>query len=119
MGVVADVFFAVAVIAIAAGTVAEFQIRMGHIGFTADSAAVCIRRIHRGNRCFVRSCIGEGNCFGLLGSIVLFLPEQPPEICLLGQGNHVHNVLAEEQEVVGKGDDREQIVGEGFRQQTH
>ena len=119
MGVIADVFFAVAVITVAAGTVAEFQIRMGHIRLTADSAAVRIRRIHRGNRCFVRSRIGEGNRFGLLGSIALFLPEQPPEICLPGQGNHVHNILAEEQEVIGKGYDGEEITGERFRQQTH
>ena len=51
---------------------------------------------------------------GLLG-----LPaEQAAGIGAPGHGNHVQHVLAEEEEIVGKGDYGEQIVGEGVGKQT-
>ena len=40
MAVVADMVFAVAVVAFAAGAVPEFQLRIAHIGSAADGAAV-------------------------------------------------------------------------------
>ena len=42
VGVVVNVFLAVAVVAIATGAVAEFQIRMGNISLAAYGAAVSI-----------------------------------------------------------------------------
>ena len=40
VGVIVDVVFAIAVIALAFGAVAEFQLRVGHIGAAADGAFV-------------------------------------------------------------------------------
>jgi len=65
MGVVIDVVGAIAIVAVAAGAVAELQVRIGHIGTAADSAAVVIGCFHRGHACFVGSGTGEGD--GLLG----------------------------------------------------
>lgn len=42
MGMVVDVILAIAIIAIAAGTIPEFQIRIGNIGSAANGAAVGI-----------------------------------------------------------------------------
>ena len=65
MGVIADVFFAVAVVAVAAGAVAEFQLRIGHIGSAADGAAVGVGGLHRGGAGSIRAGSGEGDHLGL------------------------------------------------------
>mgnify|MGYP006896650811 CR=1 FL=1 len=56
MGVIADVIFAVAVVALAPGAVTELQFRVGHIRTTADGAAVGV--IRPGS--FLR--LPEGDC---------------------------------------------------------
>ena len=42
MNVVADVIFAIAVVAAALGAVAELQVRVAHIGPSADGTAVVV-----------------------------------------------------------------------------
>ena len=44
MGMIVDVIFAVAEIAVAAGTIAELQLRVGGIRFAANRTAVCVGR---------------------------------------------------------------------------
>ena len=45
MDVIADVILTVAVIALAPGAVAELQIRIGHIGSTANGAPMAVIRL--------------------------------------------------------------------------
>ena len=128
MGVAADVLFAVAIIAVAPGTVPEFQLRIGKIGSAADGAFVGIRRFWLCGGGFIGSCIERDDfrllcCFaGLTG-----FSQHSPEIDAPGRRNYIQNIAAKEQEIVGQGDDTEQIVREGqclyvksllFQQQT-
>ena len=113
MGVVIDVLFAVAVVALAPGAVPEFQLGEFGVRPAADSAAVgigCYRLCCAG---LIRACVREGNRAGFLCRLLF---EQPAGIDPPGQGDHIHNILAEEQEIVGKRNDTEQIVGEGIDQ---
>ena len=117
VAVVADVFFAVAVVAFAAGTIPEFQFRIADIRSSADGAAVGVGGFFSSSVSFlVDSVEGDDFCFsdrsGILGEFPLCL--DPP-----GQGQHVQHIGTEEQEVVGQGDYREQIVGEGIGDQIH
>ena len=108
MCMITDVVFAVAVIAVAAGAITEFQLRIGHIGSAADGALVGVSFLGNLERSRTGS-IGEGDSTGL-GSGLLF--EKSADFDPPGQRNHIQNILAKEQEVVSQGDQREQIVGE-------
>ena len=112
MSVIIDMVLAVAMVALAPGTVAELQFRISHIGAAADGAFVGVGRLGLGHRGLVGAGVGErdGLCFwGGLG----ILPEKPPGVHSPGHGEDIENILTKEQEIVGQGDDREQIVGEG------
>ena len=119
MGMVADMILAIAVVAAAAGAIAELQIGIAYIGAATDSALVSVRGLRSGNGCLVRTGIGEGDYLGplLLGCIAL-LPEQPTGIGPPGHGHNVQYILAEEQEIVRKGNHGEEIHGEGINQQS-
>ena len=115
MTVIADMVFAIAIIAFAAGTVAEFQFGIADIRPAAHGTAVGVG--------------GLGGCFcGLVGTGIKpddlglllgrLFPEEPAGIGTPGHGNHIQNILAEEQEVVGKGNHREQVVGERIGDQV-
>ena len=53
-----------------------------------------------------------------LGSLAGLLLEQPPGIHPPGHGNHIQYILAKEQEIVGQGNHRKEVVGEGIGKQT-
>ena len=118
MGVVADVIFAVAVVTAAAGAVAEFQLRIGHIGTAADGALVSIGCFRLSDAGFVRAGAGEGDDLRLGGSRLRGSAEQPAGIEPPGNRNHIQHILAEEQEVIGQGNNGEEIAGESIHQQT-
>ena len=84
MGVVVDVFFAVAMIAVAAGAVTELQFRIAYIRASADGAAVGVRCLSRLRMLLIRC--GKGNNFGPVGGIgglaLLFALQLHPQ----GQG---------------------------------
>ena len=119
MGVVADVIFTVAVIAITPGAVPEFQIRMGNVGSAADRAAMGVGSLGLGSGGLIRTCV-EGDGFVLLaaGSISGPLGSSsgidPP-----GLGQYIGNIAAEEQEIVGEGNDAEKVVGERYCKKIH
>ena len=106
VGMVVNVIFTVAVITVASAAVTEFQFRIGHIGSAAYAALVGI--VFPGGSAF-GSCLGEGDGAGVF---------HRPGFCLSAhadapvEGNDIHNILAEEQEIVGNGDQREQIQRE-------
>ena len=116
MGVIADVILAVAVIAAAAGIVTELQFRVGQIGTAADGAFMPVGRLDGGGAGLVGTSVGEGDCLRLFtaGS----LAEQPSGVGLPGHGDYIAYILAKEQEVIGKGDDGEQIIGVGIGEQS-
>ena len=95
MGMTIDMILAVAVEAIAAGAVPKFQIGVGNISPAADGAFVGVGRFDGGGSGFVRAGSGEGDDFRatLFASLAA---EQPPGICLPGNGNDIKNILAEE-----------------------
>ena len=111
---------AVAMITAAAGAIAEFQIRMTYICTPADGAFMGVGGFRLRGGCFVGACGGEGDNFGtiLLGCVILLLSEKAPRIGPPGHGDHIQYIFAEEQEVVGKGDDGEAVIGEGIDQQA-
>lgn len=108
MRVVADMILTVAMIAFALGAVPEFQLRVGYIRSAADIAAVGVIGLWGG----VSRFIGGGGELNHLGAGGGGFFEQPPEIDPPGRGDHIQHIAAEEQEIVGKGDKREDIVGE-------
>ena len=68
---IADVLFTVAVIAIAAGAVTEFQFRIGHIGSTADGTLVGVGFLRfRCGAAGCTVCIGEGNRTGFVDRLL-------------------------------------------------
>ena len=104
---------AVAIVSVAAGTVAKFQIGIGNIRFATDGAAVCVR-------CFGLCCGGligtdiEGNYLGLLsGSRCFIASDHATEVDAPGKGDDIQNVLSEEQEIIRKRNQTEEVVGEG------
>ena len=118
---VADMLLAVAMIAAAPGAVAEFQVRVGYIRFAADRAPVGIGSLGLGNGGFIGTGGREGDDLGLRGlsgSLGFALPEKPTGIGTPGDRDHIHNILAEEQEVVCQSNDREKIVGEGIKEEA-
>ena len=116
MGVVIDVVLAVAMVTLAPGAVAEFQLRIGHIRAAADGAFVGVGGFGRCHRCLVGTGVGEGDGFGFL-RFLGSSPEEAPGVHPPGHGEYIGHILAEEQEVVGKGDDGEQVVGEWIHDQ--
>ena len=113
MGMIADMLLAVAVVAIAPGAVPELQIRMGNIGFSANGAAVGIGCLGGGGSCLIGSCI-EWDYLRLLlcFSSTAVMTQHAPEIDAPAHGNDIQDILAEEQKIVCKGNDTEQIVRE-------
>ena len=71
---VVDMLFAVAVVALAAGAVAEFQFRIGYIRLAANGATVGVVGLLLRLR-IISVCAGEGNN---LGGFLLFV-EKPSE----------------------------------------
>ena len=61
---VVDVIHAVAVVAVAAGAVAEFQLRVGHVGSAADGTAVGIGGFYLCSAGLIRTGIREGDDLG-------------------------------------------------------
>ena len=84
MRVIIDVVLTVAVVTLAAGAVAELQLRMRYICAAADGAFMRIRHLGFCNGGLVRTGIGEGDglCLLLAGR----LAEQPPRIHPPGNG---------------------------------
>ena len=90
MGMVADMILTVAVIAAAAGTVAELQIRMACISTTADGTLVGVICLLSGRRGFLCGCIGEGDHLGAILLVVLtLLFAQSLQLDKPGSGNHI------------------------------
>ena len=105
--------FTVAVIAVAPGAVTEFQIRMGYICSAADSTPVGIGRFGFCGGRFIGTGIERNDLWLLFCRSRLFaFADHPTEIGSPGNGNHIQYIFAEEQEIVGKGNDTEQIIGE-------
>ena len=87
MGVVADVVFAVAMVAVAAGAVAKFQLWVRDIRSSAYGAAVGIGLLDGGGGRLVGTGRGErdGFCFGGL----CLSAEKAAQVCPPGHGDHV------------------------------
>ena len=118
MGVVADVIFAVAMIAAAAGAVTELQFRMTCIGATTDGTFVGIGCLRLHCMLLICSRAGERNNLRTLGRALVILVEQPANFQTPGHGNHIQHICAKEQEIVCKRNDGEEIIGEGVCQQS-
>ena len=102
MGMVADVVLAVAVVAIAPGTVAELQFGVGYICPAANGAAVGVGGLRSCGLRGVGTCFGEGDHFGFfMAGWGGFLSDQALGVCLPGKRDNVQKILAKEQEVVG------------------
>ncbi len=110
---VGDMLLAVAVVAIAAGTVPEFQFRIGSIGSAADSAAVGVGGLGRGGRCLIGSGIEGNHLWPVPGKILLCPFYTAPGIDPPGLGKHIQHITSKEQEIVGQGNNAEEIMGEG------
>ena len=100
MGVVADVVFAVAVVAAAAGAVAELQLRVGLVGTAADGTLVGVVGL-------LGRLGAELDGFMVDSRLCFRLALDPP-----GGGQQIQHILSEEEEVVGKGHQREEVVGQ-------
>lgn len=108
MNMIADMIFAVAIEAIAAGAVPEFQLRIGYIRPSADGAAVSVIRL---GRLLILSSV-ELDHLGL-GCRGAAPAKEPAGIQPPFQGDNIPNILTEEQEVICQRDQWEDIVGEG------
>ena len=99
MGVIGNVIFAVAEIAVAAGTIPELQVRILGIRTAANGAAVVV-----GGRSFLLGLAAHrdrsGFLFDLGGSF------DPP-----GKGKQIEHIFAKENEIIGKPHQGEQILG--------
>lgn len=113
VGVVADVFFTVAVVAVAPGAVAELQFWVGYIRPATNGAAMGIGGVGRCSFGGIGLCLGEGDHFGFfLAGCRGFLSEQALCVCLPGQRDDIQKILAEEQEIICQGNQRKHVVGE-------
>lgn len=117
MAVTVDMVFAVTVVPFAPGTVPEFQFRIGDVRSSTNGTAVGVGCGRCGRGCSVGSCI-KGDRLCLLRLHTLF-PEEPSGIDPPGHGNDIYHILAKEQEIVGKRNDREEIIGEREGNQVH
>ena len=110
MAVIADMFLAIAIVALATGAIPEFQFRIADICSAADGAAVGIGGFGCGFCGFVGASI-KGDNFRPFLLNRLFLKKSssvdPP-----AHGDYIQHIFAEEQEIVGQGNHGEQIVGE-------
>ena len=108
--VIVDVLLTVAVVACAARTVAEFQIRMGNIGSSTDCALMPIGRLFffwsSGPFLITGGPVGIGT-----GSVFAPFPLEAdgPGAHPVSAGKHIQAVLSEEQEIVCQGNDREEV----------
>jgi len=114
MFVIIDMILAVAVVAAAAGAVTKFQLRVGHIGASANGAAMVK---------ITTAVIGfgtEGNRAGfrlLCGALFPFrFPQRPLVWGTTGdKGKQIQNIPSRKNQIAGKTNQREQIVGENGR----
>ena len=118
VSMVADVVFAVAVVAIAPGTVPEFQIGMGYVSSSADCTAMGVGSLRFGNCCLIGPCFRKRNNLGTFRLLLRFLSEQPPGVDTPGNRNDIQHILAKEEKIVGKGNNGEEVIGEGIEQQS-
>ena len=103
MGVVIDMILAIAVIAVAAGTIAEFQIGIRNIRTPTYGAAVGVRSSLLGGREGDRS--SAVRCFGTLFAHITVIGTN-------GRGQEIHHILAGEQQEICNANQREQVVRE-------
>jgi len=102
MHMIIDVIHAVAVVAIAAGAVAELQRRVLRIGAAADGALMAVRLLTGLAAVILRPVgIGLSRSVGIFGAMAAITQ---------GIGQDVPDVAAEEQEIVCKGKERYQPV---------
>ena len=105
MGMVVDMVLTVAAVTGAAGTIAELQFRIAHIGTAADlTAVIIVSLMHRSGFPGFRS--PELNHLGLLLRC-FFIRPQPP-----GHGEQIQHILTGENHIIRQCHQREQIVGE-------
>ena len=107
MRVIGNMLRAVAVVAFAAGAVAELQGGVIHIRAAADGTLVGVGGLDGGVGSPVASGGVEGDGLGILD-----LLHGPAGVGTPCGGQEIPAVLAEGQEVVGQGDDGEEIIGE-------
>ena len=100
---------AVAVVALAPGAVAELQLGVGNICPSADGAAVGVGGFGGSFCCLVGTGIELDDLCLLLLDRLLF--EEPPGIEPPGQRQYVAYIGTKKQEIVGKGNYREIIIG--------
>ena len=111
MHVIGNMVFAVAVVALAPGAVAEFKLREFGIGSAADGAAVGVGGAGPGRSGFaVRS--GEGDNLRTVTGLCRVASVLPLQLDPPGKGEQIAHIRAEEQEVIEQTDQREQTVGE-------
>lgn len=112
MGVIADVILAVTVVTVAPGAVPELQFRMGKVSSAADGTPMGVGCLGLCGGGFVGACV-EGDHLRLLlpAAGLSGFAQHSAEICPPGKRDYIQHVLAEEEEVIGKGYDTEQIVG--------
>ena len=104
MCVIVDVLLTIAMIAVAPGAVAEFQIGVGDIGTTTDGAAMIV-----GCGTF-RSAFGKGDRTGLFSGSWFFAGN------VIQEGEQIQNIFSCKQQIIQKTNQREQTVGqEGYR----
>ena len=119
MGVIGDMVFAIAVITVTPGAVPELQIRMGDIRGTADSAPVGVGSSGYSGGSLIGTCIkGNGLVLSVGGGILCTL-SCPSCIDSPGDRKYIGHIGAEEQEIVGQGDQAEEIIGEGGGEEIH
>ena len=110
---VADVILTVAVITAAAGTVTELKVGVADIGSAANSTPMGVRGFGCSGGCLIGTGI-EGNCFMLgVGCSIPCPFGSAAGIDSPGLGQHIQHIRTKEQEIVGKGNDTEEIDGEG------
>ena len=109
--VIADMLFAVTVVAVALGTVAKLQIGMAHISSSADGAAVVIGGPGR-FLCRVNPELDDFVPLGLRCLAELLLHFDTP-----GTGQQIQNIRTKEQEVVCQGDDGKKVGREAERKE--
>ena len=95
MGVIVDVIFAVAEVAVAPGAVTEFQFRVAGIGSAANCTAMRV-----GNGGLLAAAPGERNRSGLIGRCLFLLSTDDSKAP--GGRQYVDHISATEDEVVQK-----------------
>ena len=115
---VADVIFTIAVVSVAAGAVTELQIGMGNVCPAADGAAVIVGDFGCCGGCLTGAGIEGDGLAGLSAGSILCTACIAAGVDPPGLGQHIQHILAEEQEVIGQGDQAEEIVGEGASEEV-